>query len=123
MDARAPAYAIIVCTRCRDPLTGASAASKLLARLEALEAPRGFRVETVACMAGCDRPLVVGFRATGKATYLFGDIEPDTDVEALRAFGELYLNLSDGWCSEHQRPAGLNGKIIARVPAKAHGAP
>lgn len=116
MDARAANYAIIVCTRCRHPLDGAAAARKLLDRLTACGGFEGFAVETVACMAGCDRPLAVGFRAEGKASFLFGDIAPERDVEALRDFAKLYRSLPDGWCNERQRPAGLHGKTLARIP-------
>jgi predicted metal-binding protein len=120
MDANAASYAIIVCTRCRNPLDGAAAAERLLSRLRKFGVD-GFAVETVACMAGCDRPLAVGFRAEGKASFLFGDIRPDTDLGALSAFAELYRSLPDGWCNELQRPAGLRGKTIARIPAAGTG--
>lgn len=117
MDARAPNYAIIVCTRCRDPLSGAALAEKLIPKLEAAACEGGFVVETVACMAGCDRPLAVAFRAEGKASFLFGDIAPDIDADALTEFGALYDSLPDGWCNEGRRPAGLKGKTLARIPA------
>ncbi|HEY6633160.1 MAG TPA: DUF1636 domain-containing protein [Rhizobiaceae bacterium] len=123
MGAHAASYAIIVCTRCRDPLDGAAAAETLLSRLQASGGFDGFAIETVACMAGCDRPLAVGFRAEGKASFLFGDINPDTDVDALSGFAGLYRALPDGWCSEAQRPAGLRGKTIARIPAARPGQP
>lgn len=68
-------------------------------------------------MAGCERPLTVAFSAPGKASYLFGDIEPDRDASDLIAFARLYRALPDGWCNEGQRPAGLAGKTLARIPA------
>jgi predicted metal-binding protein len=116
MDANVASYAIIVCTRCRDPLSGAAAAEQLLSDLGKSGGFQGFAVETVACLAGCDRPLAVGFRAEGKASYLFGGIRPDADIDALADFAELYRSLPDGWCSETQRPAGLRGKTLARIP-------
>ena len=116
MDAKAASYAIIVCTRCRDPLSGAAAAERLLSTLRL---SGGFAVETVACMAGCDRPLTVGFRAENKASYLFGDIDPKSDSGALAAFAEVYRARPDGWSSERDRPQGLHCKIIARIPAMA----
>ena len=117
MDARAASYAIIVCTRCRDPRTGAAAAERLIPKLQQAAHHGGFVVETVACMAGCDRPLAVAFRAEGKASFLFGDIEPETDAEALAEFGTFYTSLPDGWCNERQRPDALRGKTLARIPA------
>ena len=123
MDAKAASYAIIVCTRCRDPLSGAAAAERLLCEFRTSGGFQGFAVETVACMAGCDRPLAVGFRAGNKASYLFGDIDPASDAGALSAFAELYRTRPEGWSSERDRPAGLHGKIIARIPAAATSAP
>jgi predicted metal-binding protein len=117
MAAQATSCAIVVCTRCRDPLSGARAAEILLSELQASGAPDGFIVEAVACMAGCDRPLAVAFRANGKASYLFGDISAKSDVPALQEFGALYSSIPDGWCSEAQRPPALRGKTIARIPA------
>lgn len=80
-----------------------------------------FTVSAVACMAGCKRPCTVAFQAERKATYLFGDIamggDDDADVEALAAFARQYAALDDGWCSSKQRPAGLSGRTLARVPA------
>lgn len=78
-------------------------------------------VEGIACMAGCDRPVTVGFSAPGKASYLFGDIDPERDPAHLLAFARLYVSLADGWCSERHRPAGLAGKVLARIPG-ANGA-
>ena len=123
MDARAANYAIIVCTRCRDPLSGAALAERLIPKLEAAARQGGFIVETVACMAGCDRPLAVAFRADGKASFLFGDIEPEQDAGALAEFGALYDGLPDGWCNEGRRPAGLKGKTLARIPAAPAASP
>jgi predicted metal-binding protein len=117
MDARAANYAIIVCTRCRDPLSGAALAETLIPKLQAASREGCFVVETVACMAGCERPLAVAFRAEGKASFLFGDIEPDRDADALTEFGAIYDSLLDGWCNEGRRPAALKGKTLARIPA------
>ena len=108
-------YAIIACSRCKDA-AGQPAAAALLARLGPHAPAGGFRLETVACLAGCARPLAVAFAAPAKATYLFGDIDPEGDAEALLAFGRQYRDLPDGWCNEGQRPAGLRGRTLARIP-------
>lgn len=123
MGANAASYAIIVCTRCRDPLSGAAAAEQLLSRLATSGGLDGFTVQTVACMAGCDRPLAVAFRAEGKASYLFGGIRPEGDLGALEEFAEIYRALPDGWCREVERPEALRGKTLARIPAAPSGAP
>jgi predicted metal-binding protein len=82
-----------------------------------IDARSDFVIAGTVCMAGCDRPCTIAFQASGKATYLFGDIEPDADIDALVAFAELYVGLPDGMTREGQRPAGLRGKTLARIPA------
>ena len=108
------ADSIIVCTRCR--AGGSRPGPALVARLRA-ECLSDYRIGEVACMAGCERPLVVGFTAPGKASYLFGDIDAETDPPHLIAFARLYRSLADGWSNERQRPPGLAGKTLARIPA------
>ena len=113
-------HTIHVCTRCRGG--NGQPGLLLLGRLQDLLAARttcDLVLGGVGCMAGCDRPLTVGFSAPGKASYLFGDIDPDLHAQALLEFADLYTSLLGGWCNEGQRPAGLAGKIIARIPAPA----
>jgi len=112
-------HRIIVCSLCRDAVTGrrsgADLCAELQSRLSAYKAP-SFAIETVDCMAGCARPLTVAFQAQGKASYLFGSIDSGTDAGALVEFARLYASLADGWCNSGQRPARLAGKTLARIP-------
>jgi ABC-type uncharacterized transport system YnjBCD ATPase subunit len=62
------------------------AAQQLIAGLAGQRQMEGFRIETVACMAGCERPLAVAFQAAGKATYLFGDIDAENDAPGAVVF-------------------------------------
>ncbi len=109
-------FAIFICNRCRSGSGQRPAGPDLQARLGPHMQAGGFRVEDVACLAGCERPLAVAFSAPSKATFLFGDIDPAEDVDALLAFARQYRGLPDGWCNEGQRPTGLRGKTLARVP-------
>jgi len=68
-------------------------------------------------MAGCDHPCTVAYHGTRKATYLFGDVDPDTDIEDLLNFARQYAQLEDGWCAATQRPGKLSTSTLARVPA------
>ena len=113
---------IIVCTLCRDPANGVRSGEDLCADLRARlathdEPALGYAVEGVACMAGCERPLTVAFQANGKASYLFGSIDAQADAADLVEFARLYASLADGWCNSGQRPVGLAGKTLARIPA------
>jgi predicted metal-binding protein len=116
-------HTITVCTDCRITGKPCRPGLELLAQLNeslaALKQPldRDFSVSGTACMAGCTRPCTIAFQASGKATYLFGDILPDQNIEDLVAFAAVYAGLPDGLTREAERPRGLNGKTIARVPA------
>jgi len=114
---------VTVCTDCRRRgetcRPGLDLLHRLTDSLHRLGADTGsdFMVAGTVCMAGCDRPCTIAFQASGKVTYLFGDVQPDTDLEALVDFADLYLRMPDGMTREAERPAGLRGKTLARIPA------
>lgn len=116
-------HRITVCTSCRHKGTECRPGYELIDKLrraiaEAGDAvPADFAISGVACMAGCDRPCTVAYHGTKKATYLFGDIDPDADVDALVAFARQYAYLHDGWCTSVDRPGKLRTSTLARVPA------
>ncbi|MEL7525767.1 MAG: DUF1636 domain-containing protein [Pseudomonadota bacterium] len=119
----ADTHKIFVCTSCRLNGTQCRPGFELITKLkEALRiaAPLvgdDFEVSGIACMAGCSRPCTVAYRANDKATYLFGDIDPDTDIEDLVAFAKQYRELEDGWCNSTQRPGKLRKSTLACIPA------
>ncbi|MEM6678834.1 MAG: DUF1636 domain-containing protein [Pseudomonadota bacterium] len=121
----APAHSITVCTRCRRTgqrcLPGYELISRLRAAVDLAQRSglldADFSVEGVACMAGCDRPCTVAYRADGKSCYLFGDIDEGVDINSLIAFAAQYAASEDGWTSATERPQGLSGKTLARIPS------
>ena len=114
-------HRITICTSCRHKGTECHPGYALIERLRVAighaAVPEDFEISGVACMAGCDRPCTVAYHGTKKATYLFGDIDPDTDVDDLVAFARQYAYLHDGWCSSVDRPGKLRNTTLARVPA------
>ncbi|WP_424970611.1 DUF1636 family protein [Dinoroseobacter sp. S76] len=116
-------HRITVCTSCKHKGSDCRPGYELIAKLRAAIAAAGdavsesFEISGVACMAGCDRPCTVAYHGTRKATYLFGDIEPDADIDDLVAFARQYAVLGDGWCSSVDRPGKLRRTTLARVPA------
>lgn len=121
--AQATRHTITVCTDCRITGTACLPGLQLLDRLTASlsrfgsSEHRDFAVEGTVCMAACRRPCTIAFQASGKATYLFGDIAPDADIEALIDFARLYGGRVDGMTREAERPRALGGKVLARIPA------
>ena len=116
-------HKISICVSCRHKDSECRPGFELIQKLQqaivasdnALEGD--FQISGVACMAGCDRPCTVAYHGSKKATYLFGDIDPDENIEDLLAFAIQYATLEDGWCSSTARPEGLSGKTLARVPS------
>jgi predicted metal-binding protein len=107
-------HRIVVCSTCE-----CTDGKGFAARLRAAFSERGmeFTVQDHDCMSNCGRPLSVAFSAAGKATYLFGDIDPTIDLEDTLAFAALYAACADGWI-EDARPAGrLRHCLIGRVPS------
>lgn len=116
-------HRITVCTSCRHKGTDCRPGYELIEKLRRAIAVAGdsiaedFAISGVACMAGCDRPCTVAYHGTQKATYLFGDITPEDDIDDLVAFAQHYADLDDGWCSSVDRPGKLRTSTLARIPA------
>jgi predicted metal-binding protein len=62
-------------------------------------------------------PCIVGYRATEKATWLFGDIDPDQPLDDLVDFARSYAALEDGWLNGRDLPPRLFDTTLARIPA------
>ena len=121
--AKEATHRITVCTNCRHVGAPCRPGLDLLKHLQAAIAQAGaalsddFSLQGSVCMAGCERPCTVAFQETAKATYLFGDIAGEADIEALVSFAELYRDRPDGLTREGERPKMLDGKTLARIPA------
>ena len=116
-------HRITICTSCRHKGTNCRPGYELIEKLRAAieqagdAVPEEFEVSGVACMAGCDRPCTVAYHGTKKATYLFGDVDPETDIGDLVEFAKQYAYLHDGWCSSVDRQGKLRKTTLARIPA------
>lgn len=108
---------ILVCTSCKPKGCAEKPGLDLIARLRAALESHPFEVAGVACMAGCNHPCTVAFQGSGKASYLFGEIDPEADLDDLLSFAHLYDALHDGWCSSVDRPGKLRRTTLARMPA------
>lgn len=101
---------LMVCAACH----GAEKAAALVERLA--QALPEFSIGGVDCMSGCTRPGALAFRADGKASYLFGDIDPDGEIDDIVAFARAYHSMPDGWITDALRFGTLRHGAIARIP-------
>lgn len=114
-----------VCTRCRPPdfagpdneRPGYQLAGSILRRARH-EATRPFTLTTrgVRCMSQCKRPCVVAFSAPAKFTLVFGDLDPQTDADAVMKLARQYAASTDGLVLRSDRPAPLRAGILGRIP-------
>ena len=123
--AQSATHQILVCKACKHQGTTCEPGYALLKKLRAAIAVAGlgddFEVSGTACLAGCvpahGSACVVGWRATAKATWLFGDIDPGQSIDDLVAFSRLYAALDDGWMNGKDCPPRLCDNTLARIPA------
>ncbi|WP_170571860.1 DUF1636 family protein [Ruegeria atlantica] len=106
-----PDHFLLICSTCKGEDNADALCQALAAKL-----PSGFALRKIACMAGCAHPTTVGFQASGKAQYLFGDIETEQDIKALVEFAGQFRLSEDGWTSATDRPPQLFEKTLSRLP-------
>ncbi len=117
-------HQLVLCTTCRITGTDCKPGFDLLQSLNrtadlgrAAGLPEDFGISGTACLSGCTRPCTVAFVADGKTSYLFGDIDPAEDLDALVEFAKLYRAREDGMTRFNERPDALRGKCLARIPS------
>ncbi len=123
--AQSALHQILVCKACKPNdlacKPGFDVLEKLRASVQAAGLGDDFEVSGTACLAGCV-PLdglacVVDWRATGKATWLFDDIDPAQSLKDLVALSAQYAALKDGWMTGRDLPPRLCNSTLARIPA------
>ncbi len=80
-----------------------------------------FSLQSVECMSACDRPCVVALAATGKLTYLFGDLSANVETlhstsTAILKCASQYYEKPDGTLPWAERPQPLRKGILAKIP-------
>ncbi len=115
-------HQISVCTSCKQKGSSHKLGFDLIEKLQVAfnkagdAVPVDYKISGVACMAGCDHACTVAFHASGKTSYLFGDLYSETDIQDLVEFARQYAYLGDGWCSSVDRPGKLRKSTLARIP-------
>ncbi|HXV30177.1 MAG TPA: DUF1636 domain-containing protein [Sinorhizobium sp.] len=121
-NSHSPKHKITVSTDCRftgGPCRPGAALLAMLNRsVSALGKPLSeeFAIAGTVCMATCTRPCTIAFQATGKATYLFGDIAEAENIDHLVDFAATYSE-RDGGLLPMEEPPGATAGDIVRLPA------
>ncbi|AFY94862.1 DUF1636 domain-containing protein [Chamaesiphon minutus] len=123
-----PQHCLFVCTTCGSKWQdgqriGTSEGERLLEQLQALhqnwELATDFPIQAVGCMSACSRSCAISFAATGKSTYLFGDIsptEPSIPLSNILDCAAKYYQHPTGSLPWGERPAPLKQGILAKIP-------
>lgn len=118
-------HTLLVCTTCASiwqdgKRVGESGGQQLLKQLQHLaqdwNLQNEFPIQAVECMSACSRSCVIAFVASGKLTYLFGDLPVDGSASAILNCANQYYAKSDGLLPWSERPEPLKKGILARIP-------
>ncbi len=117
---QAPDIWLTVCRSC-----GAGTASgggpALAAALAPVAAQAGAGLRSVECLGACAAPLAMALSSAGRAAYLFGDLDPESNARDVGALLVAYGGASGGWIDD-ARPLGrLRHCLRGRVPAEGAG--
>jgi predicted metal-binding protein len=117
---RAPGPAIVtVCIWCRAEGAPRESTPGEALLASALAAAAGFAdvlVRPTQCLSVCKRVCSASISGEGAYTYLFGDLDPASDGEALVAMARACVAAPHGFVPWKARPEALRKGIIARVP-------
>ena len=109
-----------VCITCRRGLPdagyGPRPGAALHAALTEAEAPEGVRVVPVECLSACDNGCNIALTAPGRWSYVYGHMDPETDVADILAGAAAYAKAPDGLVPWRERPAIFRKQSLARIP-------
>ncbi|MGE4529335.1 MAG: DUF1636 domain-containing protein [Rhodospirillaceae bacterium] len=117
-------HTIQVCIRCNFTKTaeekdgkrgGTQLYENLLKKFEKWPHKDDFAVEPSRCMGACGTACVVAFRAPGKISWVFGNLNPRFSVPSLLEFAEKYRADPQGSVPYDDRPADLAAGLVARL--------
>lgn len=77
----------------------------------------GVEVRLVECLNACGRPLALAVTGEGKATYLFGGVDPVAQADEVAAFAALYREAPAGEIADARACGDLRFRLMARIPA------
>lgn len=126
IDAAAPDSAdveLLVCSTCRRAEGTAEAdadaprpGALLHAGLERTELPAGIQVRSVQCLSNCSQGCTIALRSPGRWTYVYGNIDPDTQLDTVVDGVTRYAATADGLVPWRERPQHFKKNCIARIP-------
>ena len=110
---------LLVCQTCRrtDKTKGTvPAGALLLEKLQGTRLPDGVTVKGVSCLSNCKKGCTIVLQAPARWTYIYGNINPVSDLEQLCTGIAAYIESNDGVVPWKERVALFRKNSIARIP-------
>ena len=110
---------LLVCQTCRrtDKTEGTvPAGAWLLKKLQSTRLPDGVTVKGVSCLSNCKKGCTIVLQAPARWTYIYGNINPVSDLEQLCTGIAAYIESNDGVVPWKERVALFRKNSIARIP-------
>ncbi len=73
-------------------------------------------VTPVECLSVCKRPCTIALMASGKWTYVVGDLDPELSVDDVIGMAGSYGLSDNGIVPWRERPQSFRKGIISRIP-------
>lgn len=73
-------------------------------------------IQPAECLSICPRPCGIAISSPGSWSYLFGDQQHNASAKEIIECLALYVSTAKGFMSRSERPKGLRGSILGRVP-------
>jgi len=112
---------VLVCSTCRrgevdgDP-DAVRPGTRLHEALTASELPGGVEVKSVKCLSNCSDGCTIIFRSEGRWTYVYGNVDPETQAEMVVEGVTKYAATTDGLVPWRERPEHFRKNCVARIP-------
>ena len=116
---------VYVCTTCRpkpavdgdeEYRPGRHMYERLRARLADAGLTGRVQLEPVECLSVCKRPATIALTTPTHWTYIYGDLDPDSDLDDIVAGLRAYAETDDGIVPWAERVSIFKSGVVARIP-------
>ena len=110
---------LLVCQTCQrtDKTEGTvPAGARLLEKLQNTRLPDGVTVKGVSCLSNCKKGCTIVLQAPARWTYIYGNINPVSDLEQFCTGIAAYIESNDGIVPWKERVTLFRKNSIARIP-------
>ena len=112
------AATLLVCVTCKS--AESRLGTDLFAALgERLAAEGDIALTPIECLSVCKRPCTVALAASGKWTYVVGDLTRESHLEDIIAAARRYAASPEGIVPWRERPLSFRKGVVSRTPPLA----